>query len=358
MTEATAAEKTRILIYGAYGYTGALTAELAASKRIEVVLAGRNAQALAPLGSRLRLPTRAVGLDDPERLRDALHDVVCVVHMAGPFAATAAPMLDACLATRTHYIDITGEIAVFEAMWARRDEIGRAGVTVMPGSGFDIVPSDCLAAYAAGRLPQARAIVLAFRNLDAASRGTLRTAIREIGRPVWCRRGGRIVPLDDPSPRAIDFGSGDEPCLPVSWGDVATAFHSTGAADVTVYFRRTARLRAAAIAQRYFGGLLGTPLGQRALSAVVGRAPDGPGEAERRTRCVTIWCEATGGTSARVRATLSTPDPYELTATLALDAAQRIRRLPPLGLTTPSRAFGVDYILGFDGCTRRDVDGD
>lgn len=355
MTAATAAAKTRILIYGAYGYTGRLTAGLAASRRIDVLLAGRNPQALTPLADRLHMPTRAVGLDHPGLLRDALADVACVVHMAGPFAATAAPMLDACLATRTHYVDITGEIAVFEAMWARRDEIGRAGVTVMPGSGFDIVPSDCLAAYTARRLRQPRTIVLAFRGLDAASRGTLQTAIREIASPVLCRRAGRIVPLDDPSPLAVDFGSGDEPCLPVSWGDVATAFYSTGAGDVTTYFRRTAMLRAATIAQKYFGRILGTAGARRALTALMRRAPDGPGEAERRTRRVTIWCEATDAESTRVRATLSTPDPYDLTAALALEAAQRIVRSPALGLTTPSHAFGVDFVLGFEGCTRRDV---
>ncbi|MFL5577421.1 MAG: saccharopine dehydrogenase NADP-binding domain-containing protein, partial [Gemmatimonadaceae bacterium] len=143
--------KRRLLLYGAYGYTGRLTAELAAAKQLDVVLAGRNETALAELGGRVHLPTRVVGLDDVSQLSRALSDVACVVHMAGPFATTSAPMLSACLATRTHYIDITGEIEVFEAMWSREEEIERAGITAVPGAGFDVVPTDCLAAYVASR---------------------------------------------------------------------------------------------------------------------------------------------------------------------------------------------------------------
>src|SRR4051794_4335618 len=109
--------KTRLFLYGAYGYTRRLAAELAAARRLDVVLAGRNADALVELGKRLSLPTRVVGLNDPRQLAEALKDIACVVHMAGPFAATSAPMLNACLATQTNYIDITGEIEVFEAMW-------------------------------------------------------------------------------------------------------------------------------------------------------------------------------------------------------------------------------------------------
>src|SRR5262249_39576371 len=132
--------KSRLLLYGAYGYTGRLTAELAAARRLDVVLAGRNQDALVALGDRLSLPTRVLGLNDAEQLRAALRDVACVVHMAGPFAVTSAPMLNACLATKTDYIDITGEIEVFEALWSRGEDIQRAGITAVPGAGFDVVP--------------------------------------------------------------------------------------------------------------------------------------------------------------------------------------------------------------------------
>jgi len=276
--------KTRLLLYGAYGYTGRLTAELVAAKKLGVVLAGRNKEALTGMGDWLSLPTRVVGLSDARQLSEALKDIACVVHMAGPFAATSAPMLNACLATQTNYIDITGEIEVFEAMWSREEEIKRAGITVVPGAGlagFDVVPTDCLAGYVASKSERPAWLVMALRGLESASQGTLRTAIRQVSKPVLCRRAGAIVALEDRSPRWIDFGSGDEPCVPVSWGDVATAFHSTGVGNITVYFRRTKLFRSADILGKLFGPLLRSRMGQRGLAAIVRRFPEGPNQAER-----------------------------------------------------------------------------
>jgi short subunit dehydrogenase-like uncharacterized protein len=356
MVTSSRASKTRTLIYGAYGYTGQLTAELAASRHVDVVLAGRNREALTQLGARLNLPTRVVGLDDAEALANALHDVRSVIHMAGPFALTAQPMLNACLTTQTNYVDITGEIAVFEAIWSRRAEIEHAGITAVPGSGFDVVPSDCVAAHVASRLERPSALVLAFRGLDSASRGTLQTAIRDVSTPVLCRRGGKIVPLEDRSPRSVDFGSGAEPCLPVSWGDVATAFYSTGADDITVYFRQTALLRSMAIAQRRFGRLLGSALVQRVLTAAIRRAPEGPTEPERRRHRTTVWAEAVDRHGRRVRSALSTHDPYEFTANSVLEITRRIHALSTsLGVVTPSQAFGAEFALAVPGCSRVDA---
>jgi short subunit dehydrogenase-like uncharacterized protein len=343
-------------LYGAYGYTGRLAAELAAAKKLDVVLAGRNKDALAALGDRLSLPTRVVGLDDPKRLSEVLKDITCVVHMAGPFATTSPPMLNACLATQTNYIDITGEIEVFEAMWSREDEIKRAGITVVPGAGFDVVPSDCLAGYVAGKLERPVSLIIALRGLESASQGTLRTAIRQVSKPVLCRRAGAIVALDDRSPRWIDFGSGDEPCVPVSWGDVATAFHSTGVGNITVYFRRTKLLRSVDILGKLFGPLLRSRIGQRGLAAIVRSLPEGPSQSERNGHRGTIWAVAIDCSGRSFKASLSTPDAYDFTANSALEISSRISSLPTaVGLVTPSQAFGADFVLSLPGCSRMDI---
>ena len=348
--------KKRLLLYGAYGYTGQLAAELAATRGLDVVLAGRDARALTRLAGRLHLPTRVVGLDDVGLLSNALTDIACVVHMAGPFATTSAPMLSACVATRTSYVDITGEIEVFEAIWSRAAEIERAGITVVPGAGFDVVPTDCLAAYVASRSDRPTALVLALRGLESASRGTLRTAIRQLSKPALCRRSGALVALDDRSPRWIDFGAGEEPCVPVSWGDVATAFRSTGVGNVTVYFRRTLLLRAADTLGRLFGPIVRSRIGQRALEAIVRRFPEGPSKAERIRRRTTISAEAIDASGSSFRALLSTPDPYDFTANCALEISSRISSLSaPLGLVTPSQAFGADFVLSLPGCSRVDA---
>jgi short subunit dehydrogenase-like uncharacterized protein len=348
--------KTRLLLYGAYGYTGRLAAELAAEKKLDVVLAGRNKEALAELGGGLSLPIRVIGLDDSNQLTQALKDIACVVHMAGPFATTSAPMLNACLATQTNYVDITGEIEVFEAMWSREDEIQRAGITAVPGAGFDVVPTDCLAAYVAGKLGRPGSLVILLRGLQSASQGTLRTAIRQVSKPVLCRRAGAIVALEDRSTRWIDFGSGVEPYVPVSWGDVATAFHSTGLENITVYFRRTKLLHSADILGKLFGPLLRSRLGQRGLAAIVRTFPEGPDEAERTDHRPTIWAEAIDDSGRSSKASLSTPDAYDFTANSALEIASRITAMPSaLGLTTPSQAFGADFVLSLPGCSRTDI---
>src|SRR5262245_48479054 len=345
--------KTRLLLYGAYGYTGRLTAALAAAKKLDVVLAGRNKDALAGLGERLSLPTRVVGLNDAKQLCEVLKDIACVVHMAGPFAATSAPMLNACLATQTNYIDITGEIEVFETMWSRKEEIRRAGITAVPGAGFDVVPSDCLAAYVASKLERPASLVIALRGLESASQGTLRTAIRQVSKPVLCRRAGAIVTLDDRSARWIDFGSGDEPCVPVSWGDVATAFHSTGVGNITVYFRRTTLFRLADVVAKLFGPLLRSRIGQKGLAAIVRRFPEGPSQAERIGHRGMVLAEAIDCSGDSSKASLSTPDAYDFAANSALEISSRISSLPvALGLVTPSQAFGADFVLRFPVCSR------
>jgi short subunit dehydrogenase-like uncharacterized protein len=143
------------MIYGANGYTGRLIARLAVQRGERPILAGRDAAAVGALAAELDLPHRAVSLHDAAGLREALSGVAVVAHCAGPFDLTAAPMVEACLATGTHYVDITGEIGVFEAVFARDDDARAAGVVLLPGAGFDVVPTDCLAAMLHAALPTA-----------------------------------------------------------------------------------------------------------------------------------------------------------------------------------------------------------
>src|SRR5258708_3648697 len=183
--------------------TRGLTAELVAAKKLDVVLAGRNKEALTGMGDWLSLPTRVVGLSDARQLSEALKDIACVVHMAGPFAATSAPMLNACLATPTNYIDISGEIEGCEAMWSREEEIKRAGITVVPGAGFDVVPTDCLAGYVASKLERtglaghgaARAGKRISRHPAHRHSPTFETCLVPAGGNHRCPRGP-VTPLD------------------------------------------------------------------------------------------------------------------------------------------------------------------
>jgi short subunit dehydrogenase-like uncharacterized protein len=241
-------------------------------------------------------------------------------------------------------------------MWSRKQEIHRAGITVVPGAGFDVVPTDCLAGYVASKLEHPDSLLIAVRSLQNASQGTLRTAIRQVSKPVLCRRGGKIVALDDRAVHWVDFGSGVEPCVPVSWGDVATAFHSTGVGNIIVYFRRTKLFRSADILGKLLGPLLRSRVGQRGLAALVHRFPEGPSKTERLVQRSTILAEAVDGSGKSFKARLSTPDAYDFAANSALEIASRIASLSvPLGLVTPFQAFGADFVLNLPGCSRTDV---
>ena len=182
-----------ILIYGATGYTGRLIAKVAADRGASPILAGRDLGRVEAVAKPLGLAARAFDLRDPRRIDAAMAGVSAVLCVAGPFSTTSKPMADACLRNRVHYLDITGEIDVFEALAARDAEAAARGVTLLPGVGFDVVPSDCLAAHLKRRLPDAVDLKL-YLSLGAnMSRGTAKTMVEAIAAGTRLRRNGRLV---------------------------------------------------------------------------------------------------------------------------------------------------------------------
>jgi short subunit dehydrogenase-like uncharacterized protein len=345
------------MIYGANGYTGALIARRAAAEGVAAVLAGRDARAVAALAEEVGLPHRVFGLDDAEAIAVALQGTGAVLNCAGPFSRTAALLADACLRARVHYLDITGEIAVLEAL-AGRDGVARAaGVTLLPGAGFDVVPSDCLLAHVAGRLPSATHLTLAFTVGTKMSRGTALTSIENAHGGGLIRRDGKLVRV--PSgwrTRRIDFGDGPQSAITIPWGDVATATHTTGIGNVEVYVALPLAARVGLRLGRGLGPLLRSATVKRWLAARVDKRPPGPSADERARRASHLWAEARDHEDATVRARLRTPEAYELTSWTALDLALRAARGElPIGFQTPARACGADYILQFPGVAREDV---
>ncbi len=351
-----AAPPGSFLLYGATGYTGRLTAQLARETGLRPILGGRSAAPLARLAAAHGFAHRTVDLRETARLEAALEDVAAVVHMAGPFAHTCAPMLKACLRTGTHYIDITGEYPVLEYC-ARQDEAARAsGIMVMPGAGFDVVPSDCLAKYVAERLPSALHLTLGFAGMAQVSRGTAKTALAYIGRGAAVRRGGRIVRRRRAHQVEMDFGDGAKQMIAMSWGDVATAYHSTGIPDIDVFFEATPPLRRALTVPPPIGRLMRTRPFQALLRALIDRGPAGPDARQRATGSGLVVAEAMDGQRRCVAARLRTPEPYSLTAHTALAILRRVLDgdFAP-GFRTPSQAYGADFILEFEGVERKDL---
>ncbi len=345
------------MIYGATGYTGQLVVDECLALGMRPVLSARDVDGVRALAQRHGLEWRATSLDDAAGLDRALAGVTVVIHCAGPFARTSRAMADACLRNRVHYLDITGEIAVFEALAARDGEARAAGVMLLPGVGFDVVPTDCLAAHLKRRLPSATSLALAFHGGSGLSRGTATTMAENAGGPGAVRRGGRIVPVPPGwRTRRIDFGDRVRLAATIPWGDVSTAFHSTGIPDIEVYVAMPPSTVRSLRFSRWIAPLLRTAWVRRRLVAAIRRRAPGPTPDERARASAALWGEARDASGTTVVSRLRTPDGYTLTAKTAALAARRVEAGGAItGFQTPSRAFGADFILEVPGCTRTDL---
>lgn len=344
-----------ILVYGAYGYTGRLVVREAVARGLEVVVAGRNGERVRDIAGRYGLAGRVFGLDDPGRLESEVATVAAVLHCAGPFVRTSAPMRRACIAAGTHYLDITGEIPVFEATFAEHAEAEAAGVVLLPGVGFDVVPSDCLAAKVAAACPSPRSLEIAFAGGAGVSRGTLRTMLAHAGEGLRVRRGGVLERLPFGAlTRTVEIGGRLRRVVAISWGDVATAYRTTKIPDITVYTDLGRSKLVGPAGLRALSALLRVGPARRALDRLVARRLDGPSEAARARARVELWARCVGEDGTAVCGRMTVPDGYDLTARTAVEAAAKVAEgaVPP-GAWTPAQAFGADFIDGFEGVTVR-----
>lgn len=280
------------MIYGAYGYTGELIAREAVAKGYRPLLAGRSAQKLQPLADELGLPAIAISLDASETLERTLRDMDVVIHCAGPFSATAEPMMRACIAAGTHYQDITGEMQVYELGHSLHEEARAAGVVLCPGTGFDVIPTDCLAAALHKAIPTATHLTLGFDSDSSLSPGTAKTSIESMGIGGAVRRNGKVEIIGHGElTRTIDFGRGEKFAVAIPWGDVATAYYSTGIANIEVYIpmsrRRAKKLRR----MNKFRWLLRMNWVQNWLKGKVDKSVRGPGAEKRAEQQTYVWGE-------------------------------------------------------------------
>jgi short subunit dehydrogenase-like uncharacterized protein len=268
-------------------------------------------------------------------------------------------MVDACLRTGTHYLDITGEISVFEALAERDIEARGRKIMILPGIGFDVVPTDCLAAHLKQRLPPASQLALGFCTLGPGgiSRGTAKTGLEALPNGNIVRQGGKLVTVPHLSKkRMIDFGQGPVEATRSTWGDVSTAYHSTGIGDIEDYLVIPSQLRTPLRIARYFLPIMNIDTIRKLLWRIVEARPPGPTDDERDRSQTLVWGEVqdSGGRVAQSR--LRGPEAYTLTALASLAAMRRVLsgEARP-GFQTPSSAFGPNFVLEIDGVTREDV---
>lgn len=345
------------LLYGATGFVGDVTARLAIEYGLRPILAGRDAAKLERLATELGVECRVSGLDDPRTIDLALKDVTVVLHCAGPYLYTSKPMVDACLRTGAHYLDLTGEIPVYETLAARDKEAKRRGIMLLPGVGFDVVPTDCLAVHLKHRLPSATRLTLAFQGKGPAGLppGTQRTSIELIPYGNRVRRDGRLVhPERALKTRLIDFGKGPVLATRLTWGDVFTAYYSTGIPNIEDYAVLPEATRRQMATIDYLRPLFKLAVMRNFLKRGV---KPGPTADKRAQTSMHVWGEVEDDQGRRAVSRLHGPEAGVIwTSRAALAAVKKVLtgNAPP-GFQTPALAYGADFVLECEGVTREDL---
>jgi short subunit dehydrogenase-like uncharacterized protein len=347
----------RWLLYGASGYTGQLIAEEAVRRGHRPVLAGRSREKLLPLAERLGLELAPVGLEDVRSLVSTLEGLPLVLHAAGPFIRTSEPMVQACLAAGAHYLDITGEIPVFENTFHHDAEARARGITLMSGVGFDVVPTDCLARYVAEQVPGAHELDIAIALSSQASAGTAKSALEHLPSGGRVRRGGALLPWRmGQGVRRVRFSDSERTVVPIPWGDLVTAWHTTGIPNITTYMTLP---RGAARLLRFTYPVLKRMLAVDAVrhgaERLIESRVHGPNETARNENHTQIWAEARAADGRRAQAWLELPEGYAFTAVAAVRAVEEVLARKPQGALTPAKAFGADFVLSIPGCRRLDT---
>lgn len=341
---------SRFMIYGANGYTGRLIARNAAAHGLKPLLAGRSREALDTLAGELGLHRRLFALVGPKSIEGSLDDVELVLNCAGPFSETCKPLLEACLARGVHYLDITGEIDVFAWCHAQHERARERSVVVAPGVGFDVVPTDSLAALLKQRLPRADELLLAFEATGGMSPGTARTGVEGLSAGGRIRLRGELaeVPLAW-KVRSFERDGQPRTAVTVPWGDVYTAYVSTRIPNIETYMVLPPAMIRRMRWLRWARPLLRLPAVEAFAKRRVG-AGRGP-SAERRARsgCY-VWGEVRAADGSEAKLALRTPNSYALTAETALGIVAHVLATRPAGgYYTPSQLMGADWVLSLPG---------
>ncbi len=343
--------KNKWMIYGANGYTGHLIAAQAVAQGMTPILAGRDPAAIHALGTLHGLECRVFDPQQHAQAAHALLDVAVVANCAGPFSATSAAMISACLSSKSHYLDITGEISVFEAAYARDQQAREAGVVLCPGVGFDVIPTDCIAACLHQAMPDATQLALGFETSSGLSPGTAKTTIEGLSLGGKIRRAGVItdVPLGYKR-RQIDFGRGTKAAVTIPWGDVATAYYSTAINNIEVYLPAPSAVAIAMSLLNPVRRLFGLSAVQNGLKGLVEKFIKGPSEEQRMRQRTWLWGEVRNDAGEIKSASLQTANGYDVTVHGVLHSVRHLLDYQgDGGYFTPTKLLGARVIEQLPG---------
>ncbi len=349
--------QSTFLLYGATGYTGELIARAAAQQGLRPLLAGRSEQSVSKLANELGLSYRVFALENPADIESGLADVQVVLNCAGPFTYTSRRLARACIQTSTHYLDLAGEVPEFQELAMLDADAKAASVMLLPGVGFGVAPSDCLALHLKSRLPSATQLSLAFHALGGVSRGTLINLLKDIPHKGVIRRNGNLVPMRaGVEKRIIRFEQGSFTAVTNPWrGDVFTAYYSTGIPTIKAYTVFPGALRVVMAMSTPLKGILSSTAVQGFLKRQMQNQPAGPTEQERRQGRTLLWGEVTDESGRKAVSRLIGPEAYDFTGLTALTVVEQVLQgNVRTGFRTPAQVYGADFVLGMPDVTRTD----
>lgn len=344
--------QNQFLLYGANGYTGKLIAKLSSAYGLHPILAGRSENLITPLAKELNLPYRIIDLDNTAELENALSAVKLVLHAAGPYVYTAKQMIGACLQTGVHYIDINGDISVFEMLKKQDAAAKEKNIMLMPGVGFDVVPTDCIALSLKNKMPDATHLKLAFATIGGGlSHGTAMTMAGKLGEGGAVRENGKIVnkPLGQKG-TWIEFGSKKIFTMTIPWGDISTAYTTTGIPNIEVYTGIPVKVYRMLKMQWAFNWLLRTAFIRNIFKQKIRARPEGPSDEQRKKSSSLVWGEVNNASGNALQSCISCLDGYTLTAHSSLLITKKILEghFKP-GYQTPAGCYGENLVMEIPG---------
>ncbi len=352
------------MIYGASGYTGALVAEEAVRRGHKPLLAGRSDGKVRRLAQKLDLDYLSFGVNDAAAVANAISRVGLVYNAAGPFVHTGKPIMDACLAAGAHYLDINGEIPLYQYAFSLNEAVQQKGIAILPGIGFDVLPSDCLVKYVADQLPDATHLDVALDILSASnsptgglSAGTAKSTLDlMVSTGDQKRVDGKLVPITFGSGvKRFHLSTGEKAAAPMPWGDLEMGYRTTGIPNITTYMAfPPAMMLLLHLTGWALPALLSPRFVRDFLEQQIDQMISGPNVTARERGRAAIYASVRNAKGETRQAWMETPEAYQFTVVAGVRVVERVLNGNFKGALTPSKAFGADFPLEIEGTKRWD----
>ena len=345
-----------VVLYGATGYTGRLTAGRLEQEGVSFIVAGRDRSKLRELADSLGSKPEpvAVELEDAQGLKRLAARGRVLVSTAGPYTQLGPPLVEAAIEAGTDFLDVTGEQLYMRWVLDQEKRAQDAGISIINALGLDVIPGDVAAKIATAAMVNPQNLEIAYWSPASISRGTLTSMMAHTGQGGWFDQG-----VYRPSPPGwfrhtfrYPDPHGEREGIFIPWGDVITAPRSTGAKQVRTYFiAKPGTVRMMHTFRSLLAASWSTGVTRLALRARL-RSYKDPDREQQKTVPFRVLAEATDEDGTLQRGYVAGRDPYGFTGAAVAHGAALIakgHKTEP-GVLTPTQAFTFGpFLAGLEG---------